>query len=150
MREIEFRIRYRDKSWYYGVPLTKIKNDTVGFQSFDGNYYDLFADATTLGQYTGLKDKNGTKIFEGDIIKLTRTNMYAPTTSFHNQDLVSLHRVYWNDDKHCFYHEHFDLERKRVTGGGSLNFNDERAKQNIIEVIGNIYNNPELWEVSNG
>lgn len=47
MREIEFRIRDRDK-WYYGVPLSKIKNDTVAFQSYDGNYYDLFADATTL------------------------------------------------------------------------------------------------------
>jgi hypothetical protein len=43
MREIEFRIRYRDKTWYYGLPISKIKNDTVAFNSFDNSYYDLFA-----------------------------------------------------------------------------------------------------------
>lgn len=145
MREILFRGKTKNElpsRWIYGS-LTD-----VGHKWFIDDYETNARVITeTIGQYTGLKDKNGTKIFEGDIVKLTRTNMYAPSTSFHNKDLVSLHRIYWNDDKHCFYQEHFDIEKKRVAGGGSLNFNDERAKQNIIEVIGNIYDNPELLKV---
>ena len=59
MREIEFRIRHRDKEWFYGVPLTQMRNGTVGFKSFNNDYYDLFADAETLGQYSEIKDRKG-------------------------------------------------------------------------------------------
>lgn len=138
MREILFRAKNINEQWRYGY---LERQDLL----YDENYdCSSSIQIETVGQYTGLTDKIGTKIFEGDIVKLTRTNMYAQSTSFHNQDLVSLHRIYWNDEKCCFYQEHFDIEKKRVISGGSLNFNDERARQNIIEVIGNIYDNPEL------
>ena len=153
-RKIEFRIKDNEGKWHYGYP---VFYDDGSFHFFDCDLlnkenpmypielcYIVGTLDDTLGQYVGLEDKNGNKIYEGDIVKLTRTNMYAPSASFHNQDLVSLHRIYWNDEKHCFYQEHFDIEKKRVVGGGSLNFNDERAKENIIEVIGNIYDNKDL------
>ena len=126
MREIEFRIRYRDKSWFYGVPITKIKNDTVGFQSFDNSYYDLFADATTLGQYTELTDKNGTKIFEGDFIKAK-----------HN---TNLYNVYWNEGR--FYIED--------VWGNLIKPTQTAINHFECEVVGNIYDNPELIGDNNG
>ncbi len=101
----------------------------------------------TVGQYTGLTDKNGKKIFEGDIISYTRTNMFAPSCSFHNQDLVSLHLVLWDSSVSAFVQRHYELNEKRIVGKGSAVLYDERAKENIVEIIGNIHDNPELLEV---
>lgn len=161
MREIEFRAKainrdpnreyrtdYKNGDWVYGL-ITDLGNEKynapaqmtneIGVEKIDIDY-------KTIGQYTGLKDKYGNKVFEGDILRYLRTNMYAPTTSFHNKDLLSLHIICWNNEKYAFYERHYTLPEKKCIGGGSLHFNDERADENTIEIIGNIYDNPELLE----
>lgn len=107
-----------------------------------------------LMQYTGLKDKNGKEIYEGDILKGIRVNWYCPGHPENNTDLVNNYLICWNDEKHAFTRKTIDLARNersgKFSGEGSLSFNDERADENIIEVIGNLYENPELLkEVKN-
>lgn len=79
MREILFRVKhYRTKQWVYGIPF---KNPLRG--SEDAYYPQIIPEIhgvhstvnscsiieETIGQYTGMVDRNGTKIFEGDIIQ---------------------------------------------------------------------------------
>lgn len=144
MREIEFRGKH-DGKWFYGSLYWDYFNTRYEIKFHDDLCdYDtgVIPDHDTIGQYTGLKDKNGTKIFEGDIVQLTRTKMRAPTASFNGKDIVSKHLIYWDEERHAFHQKHYTEER--CIGGGSIDFEDVRAEENIIEVVGNIHDNPEL------
>lgn len=78
------------------------------------------SDNVILMQYTGLKDKNGNEIYEGDIV----------TGLFNHTDIIG-HIVYGSDAT-------FFIERKGLYGIGLNNAED------WLEVVGNIYENPEL------
>ena len=83
----------------------------------------------TVGQYTGLTDKNGKKIFEGDICEVT-------VFTCEGEDKHFLCEV-------CFEYSSFifrDLKRS----GLEILFSDIYDFKTDVEVIGNIYDNPEL------
>ena len=95
----------------------------------DGITYMVLAEDLVLMQSTGLKDKNGKEIFEGDILAVEA------------DDGVIILKVSWDDE-----HALFVIKTKK--------FNEETALAELVddnsypfEVIGNIYENPELLEV---
>lgn len=147
MREILFRGKRVDNGkWVEGYYLNR-SNEKEDIHCIMEKYPATVGKRVipeTVGQFTGLTDCNGKKIFEGDIIKYTRTNMFAPSCSFHNQDLISLHLVLWDSSVSAFVQRHYELNGKRILGKGSAVLYDERAKENIVEIIGNIHDNPEL------
>lgn len=108
----------------------------------------------TIGQYTGLKDKNGKRIFEGDIVRYTFDSPDDPTAT-ENGLKVRTGRIFWSDWRSSF----------AVTAGRNLRaeLNNDvavyvRGRQvyeyvrgaNTVEIIGNIHDNPESRKEEDG
>lgn len=113
MREILFRGKRTDNGeWVYG----DVRHDYDGVPDCISDYCGSNPVVPeTVGQYTGLTDKNGEKIFEGDIAKADG----------------AVYVCCWND---CNYEFEFD--------NGAENFGIVYAQE--IEIIGNIHDDPEL------
>ena len=122
MRDIIYRgKRLNDGEWVEGSLCTTIPSDenfyTISYFDFEGYYIEEKVIPSTIGQYTGLTDKNGTKIFEGDIVWLK------------------------NDEEP--YQVAFDECCFQVYSHGVCYVMDNFYDHDI-EVIGNIFDNPEM------
>ena len=132
MREILFKAkRLNNGEWVEGSYVYQYGCHSIYLPSVDGEFgFDNYAiDPETVCQYTGLKDKNGRKIFEGDIIKIPDDyNEFG-----HNAG--EIYEIY-------FCYGGFRLKPKYSKARGYW-LEDDRT----VEVIGNIFDNPELLEV---
>lgn len=134
-REILFRGKDNQTGeWLYSMIISKhCCNDKEIFSYYIG-HGNRTIDAKTLGQYTGLTDKYGTKIFEGDIIKQECCG--RPITS------VIEYGISYAYSNVCGVVQRF----RDGSGISMLSVNEDGTV--YCEVIGNIYDNPELLKRS--
>ena len=100
----------------------------------DGITYMVSAEDLVLMQSTGLKDKNGKEIFEGDIVKRYRSPFFKAEWEYQIETVVKREA--------CLV-----LGKKFGKNFATISFGLPFTKNDLLEVIGNIYENPELLEV---
>ena len=130
-REIKFRgKRKTDGEWLYGYYFV---NRGLHFIVTDGlapagnTFHDYEVYPETVGQYTGMKDCNGEKIYEGDIMEIQET--------YSNTRIVGT--VIYEDD-------YFFVQSRNGGGPWGLYWS---LREHNATVIGEIYDNPELLEL---
>jgi len=125
MRQIKFRgLGNFDSHWYEGDLSCGNKPEIIKVDGFE-----VYPES--VGQFTGLHDKNGTEIFEGDICRHGYENKYG---KFYSNNVVV-----WVQKQCCFA-----LSKRQGKINPYAKITEHTIKQKNIEVLGNIHENKEL------
>lgn len=137
-REIKFRGKDKKTGeWLYGnlqVPTI----EGVPYFMWDKEKFQCEVETNTIGQFTGLKDKNGKEIYEGDIV-------YSEFADGSN----CMFLVGWNNKLSCFgVMDEYNYRSKQL-GYDFPEFDNHLfievlKNSKIFKIIGNIYDNPDL------
>ena len=129
MRTINFRAKDLDGVWYYGSVVHSILGVKIYFQTRNGSEKSMdwvYVTPETIGQFTGLYACDGKEIYEGDILKWKADNR--------------LYAVIFNWG---MFYASVEVCNQEIYGGFPLHaLAEENGKD--IEIVGNIYDNPEL------
>ena len=131
MREIKFDLAVKNKNTgYINHKYYFLSELMIGVKNlFDVENYDVLSKR----QYTGLKDKNGKEIYESDVIHCIG-DTFPAVVIFDEKALCWAAQLYHNG-----------VKNELMTLGRYIH-SRERAVRTRIEVIGNIYENPELLD----
>lgn len=131
MREIHFRGICKDsKRWAYGYYVHfEDFSQGINYHGICSGYYNTHFEVIpeTVGQYTGLKDLHNTRIFEGDVCKA----YICKAADTVEKEVVGV--ICFEDGTFEFKCEHENIYLYPLI--------------DVLEVIGNIHDNPELLEV---
>lgn len=155
MREIKFRGKVADE-WVIGYfagdeTITQKKphknSKCCGYGAFTVN-------KETVGQYTGLKDKNGNEIYEGDIVRNTLFGRLADKSKYKNEEEFDSIKEDLIKNSHCIFDDEYQFHRNihivvEWCHNGFFPFAtclgcSPEIDNNKVEIIGNVYDNPEL------
>jgi len=126
MRPIEFRVwDIANKAMDYRKPQHSSLTNSFNYRS-----------ENPLMQYTGLLDKNGTKIFEGDIVKLQDFSAYEEVYYKGTIDYIQSH----------FSFKYLNIKPSKRLGLGTFYPDGEQNIAVELEVVGNIYEDSHLFD----
>ena len=149
MREIKFRGFRKDIGWKYGYYYVdkhggEFRDTTIHYiHPIDEEYISYDINKETIGQYTDLKDKNGKEIYEGDIVR-------GKIVSREFKGSEDIDVIKWGDyldGEYVFNVSTWLWKGEPLTDLHNSTYGHDKYK---LEVIGNIYENPELLESGNG
>ena len=129
-RQIKFRVwdvknkKFLPESYFAILGNGKL---IVTLSGYYNDFTNTNQDDYVIQQYTGLTDKNGNLIFEGDIVQ------YNQNSSYDNMDFIAK----WSDDKLGFIFQ-------SNSGEQLVNQTPHLNRFKHLEVVGNIFENPEL------
>lgn len=134
MRQIKFRVwNKKTKAWIYGphkhsdLDGVNLIGETILFGEFlRGVSIEDLNEIVTL-QFTGLYDKNGKEIFEGDIVKIEQTYFGAVSVTKDDLPVFFLGEVFYNEETASF--------RANISDNGQYCFQGGKT----LEVVGNIF-----------
>ncbi|RBP89371.1 putative phage protein (TIGR01671 family) [Cytobacillus firmus] len=147
MREIKFRGKpledYGDIKWFFGS-LISSNDDKLAY--IEADYQGTVpVEWDSVGQYTGLKDKNGKEIYEGDILQREIIGLRG------YKIVEQITEVIFHNGGFCSkWHKKFEFDKE----GNKRKVHQEKYIFDLptyleqFEIIGNIYENPELLEAA--
>lgn len=145
MREIKFRAWNRETSkWMFG-------GKALTLRAISGIGRSYFDESTIWVQFTGLKDKNGKEIYEGDFLQLFELQNNSVNDHHRCFGIVRFGKYGCECNEYAGEHYGFYLdgfsEYKRVSGKVDRCYKEFPLTDCLdYEIIGNIYENPELKE----
>lgn len=145
--KMQYRTDYQNGDWVYGLVSSDRKYHDTHFTEMtntDG-VSGIDVDRETVCEYTGLTDRNGANIFEGDICRVVYLDKRcAPNYEHYEAENVIVEEVVFEKGTFCFKTTFEDIAMYRPIGFEIY----EKQRIKCFEIIGNIHDNPELLEMS--